>query len=56
MRSIAVPIRDYTRHVVGTLAVTGPAYRMSAERIEKEIAPLVVKAGHELSSRLGFNG
>ncbi len=56
MRAVAVPIRDYTRTVVGTLAVAGPAYRMQAERIEKEIAPLVLKAGRELSSRLGFDG
>jgi len=55
VRSIAVPIKDYTRQVVGTLAVSGPAYRMSVERIQKEMAPLVVKAGKELSSRLGYN-
>ena len=54
VHSIAVPIRDYTRNVVGSLAVSGPAHRMSGERLEKEIAPLMQKAGHELSSRLGF--
>jgi DNA-binding IclR family transcriptional regulator len=56
VRSIAVPIRDYTGRVVGTLAVSGPAYRMSAERIQREMAPSVVKAGRELSSRLGYEG
>jgi DNA-binding IclR family transcriptional regulator len=55
VRSVAVPIKDYTRQVVGTLAVSGPAFRISAERIQKEMAPLVVKAGKELSSRLGYN-
>ena len=55
VRSIASPIRDYTRRVVGTLAISGPAYRLSSERMQKEVAPLVVKAGRELSSRLGFN-
>jgi DNA-binding IclR family transcriptional regulator len=54
VNAVAVPIRDYTRNVVGSLAVTGPAYRMMAERIDKEIAPLLLKAGQELSSRLGF--
>jgi len=54
MRSVAVPIKDYTSHVVGTLAVSGPAYRLTNERL-KELAPLVVKAGTELSSRLGHN-
>jgi len=55
VRAVAAPVRDYTRTVVGTLAVVGPAYRLSPERIEKELAPLVVKAGRELSSRLGFD-
>ena len=55
LRSIAVPIKDYTGRVVGTLAVSGPAYRMPAERVHKEMAPQVLKAGRELSSRLGYN-
>jgi DNA-binding IclR family transcriptional regulator len=55
LRSVAAPIRDYTRHVVGSLAVSGPAYRLPPERIEKDLVPLVVKAGRELSRRLGYN-
>jgi IclR family transcriptional regulator, KDG regulon repressor len=53
--SIAVPIRDYTRSVVGSLAVAGPAYRIPGDRISHELAPLVMEAGRELSHRLGFN-
>jgi len=53
--SVAVPIRDYTRSVVGLLAVAGPAYRIPAERIATELAPIVLEAGRELSQRLGFN-
>ncbi len=53
--SVAVPIRDYTRSVVGSLAVAGPAYRIGIERINTEIAPLVMEAGRELSHRLGYN-
>jgi DNA-binding IclR family transcriptional regulator len=55
VRAVAVPIKDYTGHVVGALAVSGPAYRMTAERMQKELAPLVVKAGHDLSARLGHH-
>lgn len=55
VRAVAVPIRDYTRTVVSVLATAGPAYRFTADRIEKELGPLVVKAGQELSSRLGFD-
>lgn len=53
--SVAVPIRDYTRSVVGSLAIAGPCYRMSRERINLELGPLVLDAGRELSHRLGFN-
>ena len=53
--SIAVPIRDYTRSVVGSLAVAGPTYRIPAERVANEIAPIILEAGHELSRRLGYN-
>ena len=55
VRSIAVPIKDYTGHVVGILAISGPAYRLTAERMQKELAPVVVKAGQELSGRLGHH-
>ncbi len=53
--SLAVPIRDYTRSVVGSLAVAGPSYRIPTERIVSEIAPLILEAGRELSHRLGYN-
>ncbi len=53
--AVAVPIRDYTRSVVGSLAVAGPAYRLPGERISSELAPLILEAGRELSHRLGFN-
>jgi len=55
IRAVAAPVRDYARSVVGTLAVAAPAARLSAERIEKEVAPLVLKACRELSVRLGFD-
>ena len=56
LAAIAVPIRDYTRAVVGSLAITGPEYRLTPERIDKEIAPEALRAGRDLSARLGFNG
>ncbi len=55
VRAVAAPVRDYARVVVGALAVVAPASRLTQERIDKEIAPLVQKAGRELSSRLGFD-
>jgi IclR family transcriptional regulator, KDG regulon repressor len=55
VRAVAVPVRDYTRAVVGGLAVSGPAYRLSQERLDKEVVPLMLKAGRELSTRLGYD-
>ncbi len=54
VNAIAVPIRDYTRNVVGSLALAGPAHRMDTARIEREMVPLMHEAGKNLSSRLGF--
>lgn len=51
----AVPIRDYTRSLVGTLAVVGPGHRLTNEAIHNDIAPVLLKAGGELSRRLGFH-
>ena len=56
VNSIAVPIHDYTRNVVGSVTLTGPSHRMTGERIEKELIPLIVDAGQNLSSRFGFKG
>jgi DNA-binding IclR family transcriptional regulator len=55
LRSIAVPIRDYTRTVVGSLSITAPEYRLPPDRIEREVAPIALRAGKELSNRLGYN-
>jgi DNA-binding IclR family transcriptional regulator len=53
--SVAVPIRDYTRTVVGSIALAGPSYRLLPERISAELAPALLNAGRDLSHRLGFN-
>lgn len=53
--SVAVPIRDYARSVVGSLGLVGPAYRLPEERITNELVPMVIEAGRELSQRLGYN-
>jgi IclR family KDG regulon transcriptional repressor len=56
VRAVAVPVRDYTRAVVACLAVAGPIHRFQGERLEKELAPVAVRAGLDLSARLGFEG
>jgi IclR family KDG regulon transcriptional repressor len=55
VRCVAAPIRDYTRRIVGAISVSGPSMRISNDRIENELVPLVLGAAEELSTRLGFH-
>lgn len=54
LRCIGAPVRDYTRKVVGAISVSGPAHRLSDERIATVIGPELDRAGKALSARLGF--
>ncbi|MBI5419342.1 MAG: IclR family transcriptional regulator [Deltaproteobacteria bacterium] len=54
LRCIAAPIRDYTRKVIAALSVSGPAHRLSDEKIEQSIGPEVVRSAKALSTRLGY--
>jgi DNA-binding IclR family transcriptional regulator len=56
LSSVAVPIRDYTRMLVGALAVVGPHHRLTHETMKQTIAPMTLQAGSELSKRLGYPG
>ncbi len=53
--SVAVPIHDYTRTLVGSLTITGPAHRLTGEKIQKEIVPLIINGGGQLSRQLGYH-
>jgi IclR family transcriptional regulator, KDG regulon repressor len=54
--SVAVPIRDYTRMLVGAMVVVGPSHRLAPDVIKNDVGPKILKAGSELSKRLGFPG
>ena len=54
LRCIASPVRDYTRKVIAALSVSGPAHRLSGERIEQMVGPEVVRCARALSMRLGY--
>jgi len=54
VKCAAAPIRDYTRRVVGTISISGPASRLSDKYVKEEIVPKVVKAANGISKRLGF--
>ena len=53
MGGIAAPIRDHTGAVVAACGVAIPAFRMSAELIERFI-PLVQEAANKISNLLGY--
>lgn len=55
LNAVAVPVRGEDGGVVAALSVSGPAYRLSQERID-EVMDRVQQAGSELSRRLGFWG
>lgn len=52
---VGAPIRDYTRRIIGAVSISGPSMRFSTERMEKELIPLVIKAGEDISTKLGFH-
>lgn len=54
VRCVSAPIRDYTRRVIGAVSISGPSMRFSAERMEKELIPLTLKAAEDISAKLGF--
>lgn len=54
VKCVGAPIRDFTRHIVGAVSISGPSMRLSAQRIDHELIPLLKKAAEEISIRLGF--
>lgn len=52
---VGAPIRDYTRRIIGAVSISGPSMRFSPERMEKELIPLVKRAGEDISTKLGFH-
>jgi IclR family transcriptional regulator, KDG regulon repressor len=50
----AAPIFDGDGELVAAISISGPSFRISEERIQDEIVPLVVAAADQLSRELGF--
>lgn len=55
VRCVSAPIRDYTRRIVGAISISGPSIRLSDERMEQELIPLVLKSASEISAKFGFH-
>lgn len=54
LRCIAGPVRDYTRKVIAAISVSGPAHRLSDEKIAQSVGPEVARCAKALSARLGY--
>lgn len=54
VKCVGVPIFSYNLKVIGGLSISGPITRFTPERLEDELIPVAVEAGHELSQKLGY--
>jgi DNA-binding IclR family transcriptional regulator len=55
MRCIAIPVRDYTGSIIAGVSVTGPAVRMTFEKINGNL-PELFAVSTQLSALLGYEG
>lgn len=55
LNAVAAPIRDRDGVVIACVSVSGPSYRLGADRL-REVGPLTVTAGDDVSRRLGYFG
>ena len=53
LTAIAAPVRNAHGDVVCSMSLSGPTFRLSADRVT-EVVPLLVEAADELSHRLGW--
>jgi DNA-binding IclR family transcriptional regulator len=55
LNAVAAPVRDRFGAVVAAVSVSGPAYRLTPERMD-EVVPTLVAGAAEISRRMGFRG
>lgn len=53
VRCVAAPVRDYTGLATAAISISGPAFRLSRERLNELVEPLR-QAAAELSALLGY--
>ncbi|CAL9616478.1 HTH-type transcriptional repressor AllR [Streptomyces sp. enrichment culture] len=55
LHAMAAPVRNRDGEVIAALSASGPAYRLTEERMH-ELAPVLVKGAAEISHRMGHLG
>ncbi|HLE39875.1 MAG TPA: IclR family transcriptional regulator [Nitrospirota bacterium] len=57
VRSIAAPVRDFSKNVIAAVGIVVPASRLTDEKLRKDgIVQMVMDAGRAISAKLGFSG
>ncbi len=57
VRSIAAPVRDFSKNVIAAVGIVAPASRLTDEKLRQDgVTRLLVEAGKALSAKLGFSG
>ena len=52
--SVAAPVYNFMGRVIGAMSTSIPTIRCSLERIDKEIAPVIIEYAGELSKKYGY--
>jgi DNA-binding IclR family transcriptional regulator len=55
LHAIAAPVRDRDGEVIASVSASGPAYRLTEERLH-ELAPVLIEGAEEISHRMGYLG
>jgi DNA-binding IclR family transcriptional regulator len=55
LHALAAPIRSRDGEVTAAISASGPAYRLTEERMH-EVAPLLLQGAKEISHRMGHLG
>ena len=54
VKCVGVPVFDFMGKVIAGISISAPVERMSDDKIENEIASVIVDAGKELSVKFGY--
>ncbi|HEY6838052.1 MAG TPA: IclR family transcriptional regulator [Geobacteraceae bacterium] len=51
---VAAPVRNHSSRVIGVIGLVGPSFRLTHERLDGELASLVLRAAGDVSQRMGY--
>lgn len=54
IKCVGTPIYDYTNKIVAAISISGPAVRLTNEKIE-ELKPLLIEVSEEISRKMGWS-